>query len=200
MFVHDTYTYTSDYFDVKQNTKFKKWRAGLRASQAGAIFGTIKSGGEVDGADRNNNNPLTFVIDSTPMLSRSPTSVADRAAMATSAAALPAASRGKRSLVGGSGANETKRRASTAKWTAEEDAQLCNIVNAHSAKDWKAIASHLPGRTDVQCLHRWKKVLRPGLKKGELCSWAICLFMFLVVRNQDCFTLMMFVTDRLIKS
>ena len=87
--------------------------------------------------------------------------------MATSAAALPAASRGKRSLVGGSGTNETKRRASTAKWTAEEDAQLCNIVNAHSAKDWKAIASHLPGRTDVQCLHRWKKVLRPGLKKGE---------------------------------
>jgi len=24
----------------------------------------------------------------------------------------------------------------------------------------------MPGRTDVQCLHRWKKVLRPGLIKG----------------------------------
>ena len=103
------------------------------------------------------------------MLSRSPTSVADRATLATSAATLPVASRGKRSLVGGSGTpSEPKRRASTAKWTAEEDAQLCSIVQAHSAKDWRAIASHLPGRTDVQCLHRWKKVLRPGLKKGEL--------------------------------
>ena len=82
---------------------------------------------------------------------------------------LPVASRGKRSLKGGSGTpSEPKRRASTAKWTAEEDAQLCSIVQAHSAKDWRAIASHLPGRTDVQCLHRWKKVLRPGLKKGEL--------------------------------
>ena len=103
------------------------------------------------------------------MLSHSPTSVADRATLATSAATLPVASRGKRSLVGGSGTpSEPKRRASTAKWTAEEDAQLCSIVQAHSAKDWRAIASHLPGRTDVQCLHRWKKVLRPGLKKGEL--------------------------------
>jgi len=106
------------------------------------------------------------------MLSQSPTSVADRAAEVAIAAALPVAAVGKRSLVGGSdtstSTSKTKRRASTAKWTAEEDALLCNIVKAHSAKDWKAIAGHLPGRTDVQCLHRWKKVLRPGLKKGEL--------------------------------
>ena len=101
-----------------------------------------------------------------PMLSQSPTSIADRAAMASSTAALPVAARGKWSLAGS--ASKTKRRASTAKWTAEEDAQLCSIVEAHSAKDWRAIASNLPGRTDVQCLHRWKKVLRPGLKKGKL--------------------------------
>lgn len=31
---------------------------------------------------------------------------------------------------------------------------------------WKKIALHLPGRTDVQCLHRWQKVLKPGLVKG----------------------------------
>ena len=102
----------------------------------------------------------------TTMLSQSPTSIADRAAMASSAAAMPVAARGKRSLAGST--SKPKRRASTAKWTAEEDAQLCSIVEAHSAKDWRAIASNLPGRTDVQCLHRWKKVLRPGLKKGKL--------------------------------
>ena len=28
------------------------------------------------------------------------------------------------------------------------------------------IANRLVGRTDVQCLHRWQKVLRPGLVKG----------------------------------
>lgn len=61
---------------------------------------------------------------------------------------------------------EYKRRASTGKWTAEEDEALRNAVNANSGKNWKKIALHLPGRTDVQCLHRWQKVLKPGLVKG----------------------------------
>lgn len=36
------------------------------------------------------------------------------------------------------------------------------------AKNWKRISEeYLQGRrTDVQCLHRWQKVLRPGLVKG----------------------------------
>ena len=59
-----------------------------------------------------------------------------------------------------------KRRASTGKWTSEEDAQLRRAVNANSGKNWKKIAIYLPGRTDVQCLHRWQKVLKPGLVKG----------------------------------
>lgn len=61
---------------------------------------------------------------------------------------------------------EYKRRASTGKWTAEEDACLRRAVNANSGKNWKKIALHLPVRTDVQCLHRWQKVLKPGLVKG----------------------------------
>ncbi|KAL7476854.1 hypothetical protein ACHAW6_002689, partial [Cyclotella cf. meneghiniana] len=28
------------------------------------------------------------------------------------------------------------------------------------------IAKYLPGRTEVQCLHRWQKVLKPSLVKG----------------------------------
>jgi hypothetical protein len=59
-----------------------------------------------------------------------------------------------------------KRRASTGKWSSEEDASLRRAVDANSGKNWKKIAFFLPGRTDVQCLHRWQKVLKPGLVKG----------------------------------
>lgn len=34
------------------------------------------------------------------------------------------------------------------------------------ARNWKDVSSHIPGRTHVQCLQRWNKVLKPGLKKG----------------------------------
>lgn len=59
-----------------------------------------------------------------------------------------------------------KMRASMGKWTPEEDAKLREAVEANNAKNWKRIARSLPGRTDVQCLHRWQKVLKPGLIKG----------------------------------
>jgi hypothetical protein len=61
---------------------------------------------------------------------------------------------------------EYKRRASAGKWTAEEDAVLRQAVSANSGRNWKKIATHLSGRSDVQCLHRWQKVLKPGLVKG----------------------------------
>jgi len=60
----------------------------------------------------------------------------------------------------------SKRRASMAKWTVEEDRRLRYAVEDNSAKNWKKIAESLPGRSDVQCLHRWQKVLKPGLVKG----------------------------------
>jgi hypothetical protein len=28
-------------------------------------------------------------------------------------------------------------------------------VEKHGGKSWKKIADELPGRSDVQCLHRW---------------------------------------------
>ena len=53
------------------------------------------------------------------------------------------------------------------KWTEEEDATLRQIVEESGPKNWKKIASILGiTRTDVQCLHRWNKVLKPGLHKG----------------------------------
>jgi len=59
-----------------------------------------------------------------------------------------------------------KRRASMGKWSEEEDEVLRKAVKEFGGKNWKKIASRLHGRTDVQCLHRWQKVLRPGLVKG----------------------------------
>jgi hypothetical protein len=59
-----------------------------------------------------------------------------------------------------------KRRASMGKWTEDEDDVLRQAVDDFGGKSWKKIASRLAGRTDVQCLHRWQKVLKPGLIKG----------------------------------
>jgi len=59
-----------------------------------------------------------------------------------------------------------KRRASMGKWTEEEDELLRGAVADYGGKSWKKIAGQLSGRTDVQCLHRWQKVLKPGLIKG----------------------------------
>jgi hypothetical protein len=51
-------------------------------------------------------------------------------------------------------------------WTEEEDEKLRKAVAEYSGKNWKKIAEQIPERSDVQCLHRWQKVLRPGLVKG----------------------------------
>ena len=32
---------------------------------------------------------------------------------------------------------------------------LSDAVRKNQGKNWKKIAEALPGRTDVQCLHRW---------------------------------------------
>lgn len=51
-------------------------------------------------------------------------------------------------------------------WTPEEDIALIKAVQENGAKNWKKIAESVPGRTYVQCLHRWQKVLNPNLVKG----------------------------------
>ncbi|DAZ92581.1 TPA: hypothetical protein N0F65_012811 [Lagenidium giganteum] len=56
---------------------------------------------------------------------------------------------------------------SASKWLRDEDERLRDAVNKYGGKNWKLIAEALGnGRTDVQCLHRWNKVLKPGLIKG----------------------------------
>jgi Myb-like DNA-binding domain len=69
------------------------------------------------------------------------------------------------------------RKSSKGGWIKDEDDCLRIIVTQHHEKNWKNIAIALNKefptggvlRNDVQCLHRWQKVLQPGLKKGP---WA----------------------------
>lgn len=58
------------------------------------------------------------------------------------------------------------RRSSKGGWTLEEDEILRRAVQCFNGKNWKRIAQYFPGRTDVQCLHRWQKVINPNLIKG----------------------------------
>ncbi len=62
--------------------------------------------------------------------------------------------------------NPYARKAAAIKWTKEEDEALRVAVDKHGARNWKKIAMALPERTEVQCLHRWQKVLKPSLVKG----------------------------------
>uniref|UniRef100_S4R4K5 V-myb avian myeloblastosis viral oncogene homolog n=1 Tax=Petromyzon marinus TaxID=7757 RepID=S4R4K5_PETMA len=59
-----------------------------------------------------------------------------------------------------------KRPGSKARWSREEDDLLKRLVEKHGNGDWKFIANFFTNRSDVQCLHRWQKVLNPELIKG----------------------------------
>ncbi|XP_044530507.1 transcriptional activator Myb isoform X4 [Gracilinanus agilis] len=59
-----------------------------------------------------------------------------------------------------------KRHLGKTRWTREEDEKLKKLVEQNGTDDWKIIANFLPNRTDVQCQHRWQKVLNPELIKG----------------------------------
>ncbi|CAJ2674680.1 unnamed protein product [Trifolium pratense] len=58
------------------------------------------------------------------------------------------------------------RRSTKGQWTPEEDETLRLAVQRFQGKNWKKIAECFKDRTDVQCLHRWQKVLNPELVKG----------------------------------
>ena len=47
-----------------------------------------------------------------------------------------------------------------------QDEKLKRLVEVHGER-WDFIANHFPDRADVQCQHRWHKVVNPELVKGE---------------------------------
>ena len=59
-----------------------------------------------------------------------------------------------------------KRKSSKGGWTEQEDEILRRAVHQCDGRNWKRIAQYFVNRTDVQCLHRWQKVLNPELVKG----------------------------------
>ena len=63
-------------------------------------------------------------------------------------------------------AQKPPRTSRTVLWTPEEDARLQLMVEKYDQQHWKLIAREIPGRAPSQCLHRWAKVLKPGIKKG----------------------------------
>ncbi len=50
-----------------------------------------------------------------------------------------------------------------------QDEKLTELVEIHG-KNWKRISEQIKTRSPVQCLHRWSKILKPGLIKGP---WTI---------------------------
>lgn len=46
-----------------------------------------------------------------------------------------------------------------------QDERLKILVDKHG-EDWKLLSAYFPDRTDVQCQHRWHKVVNPELVKG----------------------------------
>ncbi|XP_078332612.1 myb-related protein A-like isoform X2 [Crassostrea virginica] len=52
------------------------------------------------------------------------------------------------------------------RWSTEEDDRLRSLVERKGDSDWKLIASFYSDRSDIQCQHRWCKVLNPNLVKG----------------------------------
>jgi hypothetical protein len=52
-------------------------------------------------------------------------------------------------------------------WTDEQDKVLVEAVKLHKGKNWKSVAEVVGfGRSNIQCKHRWQKVLDPVLVKG----------------------------------
>jgi hypothetical protein len=52
------------------------------------------------------------------------------------------------------------------KWKPEEDKQLLELIALYGKKNWKKISEIMKTRNSIQCLHRWSKILQPGLTKG----------------------------------
>lgn len=75
------------------------------------------------------------------------------------------------------------RRSSKGGWTPEEDEVLRRAVQLLKGKNWKKIAEFFTDRTDVQCLHRWQKVLNPDLVKGAWTKVEDDLIMELVAKH-----------------
>ncbi|KAJ6228684.1 myb DNA-binding domain superfamily protein-related [Anaeramoeba flamelloides] len=63
----------------------------------------------------------------------------------------------------------TVKHIKTSIWSKKEDDILAKAVKLHKGQEWDLVAELFQNKNSSQCLHRWKKVLDPKLKKG---SWS----------------------------
>jgi myb proto-oncogene protein len=63
--------------------------------------------------------------------------------------------------------------ARTCNWTSDEVPRLKNAVQTHDGKNWDAIVRLVPGRTEKQCLGRWRDGLDPRADRtpARTCKW-----------------------------
>eukprot|EP00877_Chromochloris_zofingiensis_P001151 jgi/Chrzof1/11036/Cz05g21080.t1 len=51
------------------------------------------------------------------------------------------------------------------KWTEDEDNTLIELVRSYGIGRWADIARQLSGRTDQQCMGRWRRHLDPSIRR-----------------------------------
>jgi len=74
------------------------------------------------------------------------------------------------------------------RWSAHEDEVLRQLVEKNGNKHWKMIAKEFAAvsgseRSDVQCLHRWNKCLKPGLIKGPWTHFEDSTIQKMIIEN-----------------
>ena len=74
-----------------------------------------------------------------------------------------------------------KKHINRGRWTKEEDEKLKRLVEVHGER-WDLLASHFPDRADVQCQHRWQKVVNPELVKGRIIIQFYRLYCIMMMR------------------
>lgn len=52
------------------------------------------------------------------------------------------------------------------RWNKHEDKYLEQAIDLYGEKSWRNISNYIGQRSPIQCLHRWTKILKPGLVKG----------------------------------
>ena len=62
--------------------------------------------------------------------------------------------------------NEIKKAINRGRWTKEEDEKLRKLFEIYGER-WDVIGSHYPDRAEVECQHRWNKVVNPTIVKGQ---------------------------------
>ncbi|CAM9510401.1 unnamed protein product, partial [Hapterophycus canaliculatus] len=65
---------------------------------------------------------------------------------------------------GGGNGSLYRRKPIKTRWSAAEDTQLKKLVDSNGTGNWRVVAESIPGKTDMQCFHRWTKVFNGGTK------------------------------------